>query len=77
MRKILKIIDVTVILHNFLIEHNLQEDEKYFYVADNTMGPPALAPGDELNLPVPIDSPFGSSAKREQLRAYLSVQGYI
>ena len=77
MRKILKIIDVTVILHNFLIEHNLQEDEKYFYIADNENGPTDLAAGDELNQPVPVDSPFGNTARREQLRAYLSVQGYI
>lgn len=77
MKKILKLIDVTVILHNFLMENNLREDEKYFYTNTDTDNPRVLAPDDELNRPVPLDSPFGSSAKREQLRAYLSVQGLV
>jgi hypothetical protein len=83
MKKIIKIVDVIVILHNFLIDHNLTEEEDNSYLYNP---PPAmdaedhddlLSPedDDELNRPIHIDAP--SDTRREQLRAYLSERGIL
>jgi hypothetical protein len=78
MRKILELIDVTVILHNFLIQENLNSDEDFFYNAEtvgNEDDDSVLAPDEELNEPIAANDPAGR--RREQLRAYLSEKGYI
>ncbi len=74
-QRVLEIIDVCIILHNFLIEENCIEDEAYFtestserVVRDKT-GP--LHPTDELNQPAHGD------VRRERLRGYLSNHGII
>ena len=80
MRRIVEIIDVCVILHNFLIEHNLNYDDNYFYTPveqndiDNEEYEP-LVPEDELNQPINVNADRGIC--REQLRAYLSEKGII
>jgi DDE superfamily endonuclease len=74
MKKILLLIDVVVILHNFLTEHNLNEDDKYFYNAEEHDFL-LLDHDDELNRPVNPEAPSGT--RREQLRAYLSEQGIL
>jgi hypothetical protein len=81
MKRILEIIDVTVILHNFLIQENLNTDEeleKLIYNKDEirpTEDDSELPPDDELNRAIAANDPSGK--RREQLRAYLSEQGYI
>ena len=80
MRRILEIIDVCVILHNFLIEHNLHHDDHYFYTAaalsdDEGGDMESLASDDELNQPINLQADLGT--RREQLRAYLSEEGII
>ena len=83
MKRILKFVDVIVILHNFLIEHNLTEDEKYFFDRDNLEDSPAQQEGvtgilgrdDELNRSIHPNAPSGT--RREQLRAYLSEEGIL
>ena len=74
--RVLKIIDVCVILHNFLIEENLNEDDPYWYVPtrepnENRYEYVPLAPDDELNRPAE------GGGRRERLRGYLSEQGII
>jgi DDE superfamily endonuclease len=77
MKNILKVIDVIVILHNFLIEENLTNDEKYFYEENeiNMNDDNSLEPLDELNLG--INNTTQTGLRREQLRAYLSEKGII
>lgn len=56
MKELVKVIDVCVILHNFLIEHNLNMDDQYFYTpreeAAVNEDVSALEADNELNLPV-------------------------
>ena len=76
---ILDLIDECVILHNFILTHNENTDEPFFYTPRqqkpirDPVGP--LADDDELNQPLPNNSPRGW--RREQLRAYLSVNNLI
>ena len=74
-QRVLEIIEVCIILHNFLIEENCTEDEPYFVestservIRDNT-GP--LHHDDELNQPAHGD------VRRERLRGYLSNNSII
>jgi hypothetical protein len=80
MKRILKVIDVIVILHNFLVEHNLEEaadDASFLYTPPPAAGLSGLGEDEdeELNRPIHIDAPSGT--RREQLRAYLSELGKI
>jgi DDE superfamily endonuclease len=77
MERILLLVDVIVILHNFLIDNNLNEDEKYFYTpGDNEDDDLFLQDeDDELNRAINEDAP--STTRREQLRAYLSEKGLL
>ena len=79
MKRIIKTIDVIVILHNFLIDHNLTEDESYFYTPPPSPRDSAIASNtdvdDELNRAIHVDAPSGT--RREQLRAYLSEKGIL
>jgi len=85
MMNILLLIDVCVILHNFLTENNLNTDDAYFYkefrpseslfLREFHQAPPILDEMDELNQP--IDPNAAKDTRREQLRAYLSESGYI
>lgn len=73
MERILKLIDVIVILHNFLIEENFTGDDDMFYeigAGDNDSEVSELDPDDELNQGVAAGAHNGY--RREQLRAYLS-----
>jgi len=65
MERILKLIDVTVILHNFLAEENLNDDDDVF-LAENGQQE-ELADGDVLNLAVENGAPL--DCRREQLRS--------
>lgn len=67
MRWILKVLDTIVILHNFLTEENLNDDEQYFMMFDE---PEPLDENDILNHPLEQNAPCGE--RREQLRAYLN-----
>ena len=79
MKEIMKLIDICIILHNFLVKHNYTEDEKYFYAPrtkkdyDSDIEP--LSEDDELNRPIDPNAPGGT--RQEQLRAYLSEVGLI
>jgi len=79
MWEILDLIDTCVILHNFILTHNENSDEPFFYTPrvqqniQDLVG--TLAPDDELNVPLPDLSPRG--LRREQLRAYLSENNLI
>ena len=79
MWEILDMIDTCVILHNFILSHNENTDEPFFYMPRqqsqirDPVGP--LAENDELNQELAIDSPRG--LRREQLRAYLSENNLI
>ena len=83
MKRILQLIDVTVILHNFLIKERLNGDEHNFYnpEEDNESenneedNDDALDSDDELNQGIGEGAPPGR--RREQLRAYLSETGII
>ena len=76
---ILDLIDTCVILHNFILTHNENTDEPFFYAARqqarirDPVGP--LPVDDELNHPIPNNGPHG--LRREQLRAYLSENSLI
>ena len=79
MLDIISVIDTCVILHNFILIHNENGDEPYFYSprrqprARDPVGP--LPDDDELNRPLPDNSPRG--LRREQLRAYFSENNLI
>ena len=79
MWEILDVIDTCVILHNFILSHNENVDEPFFYTPRlqasirDPVGP--LPDDDELNRLVPHNSPRGF--RREQLRAYLSENNLI
>ena len=63
MWEILDMIDTCVILHNFILSHNENTDEPFFYTPRqqsqirDPVGP--LAENDKLNQELPIDSPCG------------------
>jgi len=77
MKKILELIDVTVILHNFLIQEKLNSDEDLYYNPENAGDDEdsVLAAEEELNEPIAENDAGGR--RREQLRAYLSEKGII
>jgi DDE superfamily endonuclease len=79
MKRIMRLIDVTVILHNFLIENNFSDDESFFFDEDELMidgdNESVLGEDDELNQPINPEDP--SALRREQIRAYLSEKGII
>jgi DDE superfamily endonuclease len=81
MERILKFIDVTVILHNFLIQERLNEDQTVFYDEKRKRCQPLnnddflMDENDELNQGISATAPSGR--RREQLRAYLSERGVL
>jgi hypothetical protein len=83
MKRILELIDVTVILHNFLIQERLNGDEHNFYNPDEDNesennvedDDDALESDNKLNQGIGDEAPPGR--RREQLRAYLSETGII
>ena len=80
MQWLLELIDVGVILHNFIQKENLNDDTPYFY-----SGPPPvrkrhhpnkfddISQEDKLN----TRTQLGGGARREQLRTYLSESALI
>ena len=79
MIEILNLIDTCVVLHNFILSHNENTDEPFFYSPKkevqirDLVGP--LPDDDEINLLLPDVAPRG--LRREQLRAYLSEHNLI
>jgi hypothetical protein len=90
MKQIIKltVIDVAVILHNFLIQEALNKDKSFFFQQeqaaaergeedahhDNNIDS-VLPPNNVPNRAINKDAPLGQW--REQLRAYLSKEGHI
>ena len=76
---ILDLVDTCVILHNFIVTHNENSEDNFFYSprleprVRDPVGP--LPDDDELNLALPPTSPRG--LRREKLRAYLSENSLI
>lgn len=70
MKRILEIVDVIVILHNFLIQENLKSDEDVFYNegdGNHSDDDSMLGPDDELNLGIGANDASGKRC--DHLRA--------